>query len=215
MSTAMVIGLFILFLGILLSPGAVLLFFVCAIGYVIYICTTPTKEIITRDIEKSKRKEEKQKSKLSDDDIQEFINGGSYYKFTDEVVFTIIREYRNRLLDALNNNDKIKANTLGIKKVFGYDITDDEEFIEYLKSLYIRRHIHHVKFSWFDKKERIALSRLDLLKKYDYYEDIRKRWDKVHKGIYIILFPMPPRDCWDGLLKGEENYWRSLNRGEV
>lgn len=215
MSTAMVIGLFILILGVLLSPGAVLLFFVCAIGYVIYLCTTPTKEIISRDIVKRKRKEENQKSKLSDDDIQEFINGGSYYRFTDEVVFTIIREYRNKLLDVLNSNDKIKVNTLGIKKVFGYDITDDEEFIEYLKSLYIRRYIYHVKFSWFDKKERIALSRLDLLKKYDYYEDIRKRWDKAHKGIYIILFSMSFKDCWDGLPEGKENYWFYLNKGKV
>ena len=212
MSTAMVIGLFILFLGVLLSPGAVLLFFVCAIGYAVYLCTTPSEVWIKNIIEKDNKKREKQKKKLLDEDIKKFIHGGSYDKFDNEPAFLIMREYRNRLYEELSRNNKVKANTEGIKKIFKYDLTIESEFVEYLKDLYLRRYTISVDFSWLNEHERKAVSRLDLLNKYNYYFNLNEKWEEHFKRKKIINASSYSKIG----LPHDSYFWRDyLNRGEV
>lgn len=212
MSTAMVIGLFILFLGILLSPGAVLLFFVCAIVYAVYLCTTPSEVWIKNIIEKDNKKREKQKKKLLDEDIKNFIHGGSYDKFDNEPTFLIMREYRNRLCEELSKNNKIKVNTEGIKKIFKCDITIESEFVEYLKDIYLRRYTISVDFSWLEENERKTVNRLDLLIKYNYYLDLDKKWEEHFKKKKIINSSSYSKIG----LPHDSYFWRDyLNRGEV
>lgn len=212
MSTAMVIGLFILILGVLLSPGAVLLFFVCAIGYAVYLCTTPSEVWIKNIIEKDNKKREKQKKKLLDEDIKNFIHGGSYDKFDNEPTFLIMREYRNRLCEELSKNNKIKVNTEGIKKIFKRDITIESEFVEYLKDIYLRRYTISVDFSWLEENERKTVNRLDLLIKYNYYLDLDKKWEEHFKKKKIINSSSYSKIG----LPHDSYFWRDyLNRGEV
>lgn len=212
MSTAMVIGLFILFLGVLLSPGAVLLFFVCAIGYTVYLCTTPSEVWIKNIIEKDNKKREKQKKKLLDEDIKNFIHGGSYDKFDNEPTFLIMREYRNRLCEELSKNNKIKVNAEGIKKIFKRDITIESEFVEYLKDIYLRRYTISVDFSWLEENERKTVNRLDLLIKYNYYLDLDKKWEEHFKKKKIINSSSYSKIG----LPHDSYFWRDyLNRGEV
>lgn len=205
MEAWMIIGTVVL---LIICPQLVIFGFVALIIYILI----PNDVYIRRMIERSNKRTERRKSKLLDSDILNFIHGENYDKFGNEPTFLILREYRNRLCDELSKNSKIKANTEGIKKIFKYDITIESEFVEYLKDLYLRRYTKNVRFSWLNKEERIVLSRLDLLKKYDYYEDLRKRWYKAHNSIRISV---PPKNCWEGLPGNQENYWRSLNRGEV
>ena len=212
MSTAMVIGLFILILGVLLSPGAVLLLFVCAIGYAVYLCTTPSEVWIKNIIEKDNKKREKQKKKLLDEDIKNFIHGGSYDKFDSEPTFLIMREYRNRLCEELSKNNKIKVNTEGIKKIFKRDITIESEFVEYLKDIYLRRYTISVDFSWLEENERKTVNRLDLLIKYNYYLDLDKKWEEHFKKKKIINSSSYSKIG----LPHDSYFWRDyLNRGEV
>lgn len=219
MSFEMVVILFIAFLSFCLAPVFTVLVFAWGIGYIIYICVTPHDIQLQRDIEKEKRRtlrlekrKEKLKSRLSDERIREFIAGGTYEKFDNEPVFIIIREYRNKLLEVLNTTPKISVNIKEINKVFGKNIVDESEFIEYLKNLYIRRDQLCTKFSWFNEKERKALSKLDLLKKYDYYNDLTRKWQKAHYAIGVFI---PPRDCWEGLPNNSEYWWISMSKGEV
>lgn len=212
MSATMVISLFVLFLAILFSPGAVLLVFICAIGYVVYLCTTPSEVWIKNIIEKDNKKREKQKKKLLDEDIKNFIHGGSYDKFDNEPTFLIMREYRNRLYEELLKNNKIKANTEGIKKIFKYDITIESEFVEYLKDLYLRRYTIFVDFSWLEENERKAVNRLDLLNKHNYYLDLDKKWEEHFKKKKTINSSSYSKIG----LPHDSYFWRDyLNRGEV
>ena len=209
MSMAMTIGLFLLIIGVLLSPISVFLFFIFVIGYAIYLCVTPNKVWMTRIIEREKKKMERIRKKLLDNEVLTFINGGAYSVFDNEPSFLVMREYRNKLCKELLNNNNIND----VKKIFKYDITAEREFIEYLKDLYLRRYTISTNFSWLYEEERKVVSKLDLLNKYNYYYDLEERWENYFEKKKIIN---TSSYSWIGLPRNSI-FWRTYlkDREEV
>ena len=209
MSMAMTIGLFLLIIGVLLSPISVLLFFICVIGYAIYLCVTPNKVWMARTIESDNKKMERIRKKLLDNEVLTFINGGAYSVFDNEPSFLVMREYRNKLCKELSNNNNVND----VKKIFKYDIIVESEFVEYLKDLYLRRYTISTNFSWLYEEERKVVSKLDLLNKYNYYYDLEERWEnhfKKKKTINTSSY------SWIGL-PHNSIFWKTYlkDRGEV